>query len=172
MLRTLLHVAVQRNITDAHLARKGARTREGWKSYDAPPILLGRRKLLPDKLCRKFGALQKRIPAQDSRKLSLYTFSLSLPPLPFLARFFIRSSRLPFSFVRCLFSFGVPDHYELASNTYRYFQQNRTFLLRLTFLKWFSVRKYCTVIPEVGLFCNFYHKLLGFNEFKDKNFLI
>lgn len=74
VLRALLHVAVQRNITDAHSAHKDTRAGEGWKSHDAPQIRPPRCKLLPDKLRRKFSALQKRIPSRDSRKLSVYTF--------------------------------------------------------------------------------------------------
>lgn len=40
-----------------------------------------------------------------------------------LARFFIRSSRLSFSFVQCLFSFSVSNHYELTVHAYPAFNK-------------------------------------------------
>lgn len=91
-LQTLLHVAVQRNITDAHSARKDARAGEEWKSHDVLRRS-GRHKILPDKLCRKFSALHKCILSRDSRRLFIcYPFFLSFRH--FLTRSFIPSSRL------------------------------------------------------------------------------
>lgn len=102
-------------------------------------------------------ALQKCVPSRDSQRelpiciffsSFLYSFSLCVHVSLSSLTIFLSISRFLFlSRIQYLFSSGIFNRCQLASDTYCCFQQTQTFFLRLTFLKWlFAVVQYITEV--------------------------
>lgn len=115
-----------------HICRERAREREGVERATTPrhPVAAS---FFPTNLAESLvhcgSVFQRKIFA------SSHTFSLpSSSALPRSCFFF--HTLVPDCLPR-LSLFGVFVHYALASNTSRYFQQNRTSFLRLIFPRWF-----------------------------------
>lgn len=100
-------------------------------------------------------ALQKCVPSRDSQRelpiciffiLSLLVFSVC-SRVPFVSHYLSLRFLFSLSHIQYLFSSGIFNRCQLASDTYCCFQQTQTFFLRLTFLKWlFAVVQYIAKI--------------------------
>lgn len=151
VLRVLLHFAVTLLNNWRTLGVKG------WTEEKIEKTIfhrIGYCKLSPDKLFRKFLMCTAEVcPITETPSASfpfvffssfLYSFSLCVHVSLSSLTIFLSVSRFLFlSRVQYLFSSGIFNRCQLASDTYCCFQQTQTFFLRLTFLKWlFAVVQY------------------------------